>query len=169
MVNYDFSSVQFNMPQALAKEVIAWGKKNIDDDDLYTAEKKYGREDEIHVTVKYGLHTSDVRKVRKIIDGFGDFEISLGNISRFCKKEKEYDVIKMDIESEKLSELHKMLGELDNSDEHPVYRPHCTIAYVKKGKCSNLSGNTDLSGKAVKVNTLVFSSHTGEKTKINLS
>lgn len=168
LVKYEHSSVQFDMPKSLAENILSWGKKNIKDSDLFTEEKKYGRENEIHVTVKYGLHTYDIRKVKKIIDGFPSFSIKLGSVSRFVPKNKDYDVVKIEVDSDELSELHRKLGELPNSDEHPVYRAHCTIAYVKKGKCSELSGNDDLKGKTAKVTKLTFSSHTGEKSEIEL-
>ena len=157
LASYDFSSVQFDMPKTLAQKIQNWGKKNILDSDLYTEEEKYGREDKIHVTVKYGLHTTDVRKIEDIVNGFGSFAISLGNVSRFVPPDKEYDVVKVEVDSEELSELHRMLGELSNSDEHPVYRAHCTVSYIKKGCCSDLSGNSDLKGETAEVNCLTFS------------
>lgn len=69
------------MPKTIAESILSWGKKNIANSDLYTEEKKYGRENEIHVTVKYGLHTADVRKVQKVVEDFG-------SISRFVPKDK---------------------------------------------------------------------------------
>ena len=167
-VNYDYSSVQFDMPKTLTDQILSWGKKNISNSDLFTEENKYGRENEIHVTVKYGLHTADVRKIEKVVNGFGSFSIRLGSISRFVPSDKDYDVVKIEVDGEELFELHRKLGELPNSDEHPAYRAHCTIAYVKKGCCSDLSGNTDLKGKTAKVNGLTFSPHTGKNSDVNL-
>lgn len=167
-VSYEYSSVQFDMPQTLAEKILAWGKRHISNQDLYTEEKKYGRENDIHVTVKYGLHTADTRKIVKLVEGFGPFKIRLGRISRFVPRDKDYDVVKIEVKGDGLHELHRILGDLPNSDEHPEYRPHCTIAYVKKGYCSELSGNLDLTGSTAEVNCLTFSSHTGEKEKINL-
>lgn len=156
------------MPKTLAENILSWGRQNIRNSDLFTEKEKYGRENEIHVTVKYGLHTADVKKVQKIVDDFGSFSIELGAISRFVPKDKEYDVVKIEVNGDELSELHRKIGELPNSDEHPIYRAHCTIAYVKKGCCTELSGNTDLKGKTAKVTKLTFSSHTGEKSEIQL-
>lgn len=167
-VLYEFSSVQFDMPKTLAQQILIWGKKNIPDSELYTEGSKYGRENEIHVTVKYGLHTTDTRKIDNIINGFGSFPISLGTVSRFVPNGKEYDVVKIEVNGEELSELHKLLGELPNSDEHSAYQAHCTVAYVKKGCCSDLSGNVELKGESAKVNCLTFSSKTGEKTEVHL-
>lgn len=168
-VVYEFSSVQFNLPSDLANSVKQWGLDNIRGSDLYTAEEKYGREDEMHITVKYGLHTTSLKRVKKVLEGFGSFKISLGKISRFVPKDKEYDVVKIEIDGEGLHELHKKLGDaLENSDEHPVYRPHCTLAYVKKGRCSQLSGENGLAGKTALVKELVFSSKNGDKSIIKL-
>jgi len=168
LIEYDYSSVQFDMPKILAENILSWGKDNIDDSDLFTEEEKYGREDEIHVTIKYGLHTTDVEKIRNITKDFGSFLISLGKISRFVPEDKDYDVVKIEVNSDKLSELHKKLGELSNSDEYSDYRAHCTVAYVKKGHCSKLSGNVDLKGKTARVNRLTFSPRIGEKSHIEL-
>jgi len=168
LVNYDYSSVQFDMPRSISECVQLWGRDNIRNSDLFVEEEKYGRENEIHVTVKYGIHTADVRKIREIVDAFGSFSIKLGSVSRFVPKDKEYDVVKLEVDSDKLSELHSKLGELPNSDEHLEYRAHCTIAYVKKGCCFELSGNTELKGKIARVNKLTFSAHTGEKSTIDL-
>lgn len=165
-VSYEFSSVQFNLPKKLAEKVIAWGRKNIPDTDLYTKEKRFGRENEIHVTIKYGLHTTDIRKIENIVGNFGSFDIVLGDISRFVPKNKEYDVVKVEIDGPKLLELHNMLSDLPNSDEHDHYRAHCTIAYIKKGCCSELSGNSDLNGETATVDQLLFSSKNGDKSEV---
>ncbi len=168
LANYEYSCVLFRMPKTLSKNILAWGRSNISNSDLYTEEAKYGRENEIHVTVKYGLHTADARKIKNLINDFGSFAIALGDVSRFVPDDKDYDVVKINVDSKELSELHRKFGELPNTDEHDIYRAHCTVAYVKKGCCSTLSGNTDLKGKAAKIKNLTFSSHTGEKTEIDL-
>jgi len=168
LVSHEFSNVQFDMPKSLANDIIAWGKENIPSSDLYTEGTKYGRENEIHVTVKYGLHTTDFKKIQNTVDGFGTFSIKLGNVSRFVPSGKDYDVVKIEIDGKELSDLHSLLGKLPNSDEHPVYHAHCTVAYVKKGCCSDLSGNSDLKGKTAKVNCLTFCSKLGGQTEIDL-
>lgn len=168
LVNFDRSSVQFNMPKILSESILSWGKKNIPDSDLYTKENEYGRENEIHVTVKYGLHTANVNKIEKVVNEFGSFFIKLGNISRFVPPDEDYDVVKIEVDSNELHELHRLLGDLPNSDDHPVYQAHCTIAYVKKGYCANLSGNIDLKGQTAKVSKLIFSSYTGKKSEVSL-
>ena len=168
-IDYDFSSTQVDFPSSVAKRVIKWGKENISDSDIYTEEKKYGREDEIHITIKYGLHTAKADDVKDVLKGFKPFTIILGQVARFAPPDKEYDVVKLDVESKKLHELHKLLGEkLENTDEWSTYRPHTTFAYIKKGSCSNLSGDNIFAGEEIRVNSITFSSKDGTKTEIKL-
>jgi len=52
---YDFSSVQAEIPEPLATIIRLFG-------DLYIPESTLtddGREDDIHVTIKYGIHITD--------------------------------------------------------------------------------------------------------------
>ena len=162
----DYSSVQFNLPENISKQIQRWGDDNIDESDVYT-EAGFGREDNTHVTVKYGFHTNNVEEIEKIVNGYGSFEIILGKISKFTSAE-DFDVVKIEVKGQKLHELHELLNELPNSDSHPDYQPHCTVSYVKKGKCNNLSGNTKFRGERMIVRELVFSSKSGNKTKIKL-
>ncbi|KKM21842.1 hypothetical protein LCGC14_1631420, partial [marine sediment metagenome] len=146
-----------------------WGTKHITAEDVYTEEKKYGREDEIHVTIKYGLHTANAKDVKNVLKNFGSFAITLGNISRFAPPDKEYDVVKLEVESPELHKLHSLLGEkLENSDEWLEYRPHVTFAYIKKGTCSQLSGDDTFKGEKIKVEEITFSSKDGNKETIQL-
>lgn len=167
-VDYDFSSTQINFPDDLANKIKKWCQKNISDSDVYTEGKKYGRENEIHITVKYGLHTKKVDDIIDIVKNFGKVNIQLGKISRFIPKDKDYEVVKIDIESEEIHKLNKIISKLPNTDEHPVYRPHCTLAYVKKGTNHDLSGLDDFVGIGFVAREVEFSSSDGTKTQISL-
>ena len=168
-VDYEFSSTQIDLSADLVKRLKNWGTKHIATEDVYTEEKKYGREDEIHVTIKYGLHTANAEDVKNVLKNFGSFDITLGNISRFAPPSKEYDVVKLEIESQRLHDLHSLLGEkLKNSDEWPEYRPHVTFAYIKKGTCSQLSGDSTFKGEEVKIKEITFSSKNGNKETIQM-
>ena len=165
-IKYDYSSVQFDFPTEIATKVKKWGEKHISDSDLYIEGDKYAREDDIHTTVKYGLVTASVEPIKNKIKDIKPFYITLGKISRFVPSDEEYDVVKIEYNGDGLFKLNKILCELKNEDSHPEYKPHCTIAYVKKGHCSELSGNGELEGIRVKVDEVTFSSKTGEKSKI---
>jgi len=169
-VNYDFSSVQLDFPKKIADKVINWGKKNIDENDIYNDpdDDSLGREDNIHVTVKFGLHTSNPEEVKKVIEGFGEIPLKLGKVSKFDTND-DFDVIKIDIESDKLHQLNKLISkELECTDTHPKYIPHATVAYVTKGSCKDLVGNKFFVNEEHSFENIVFSPKNGKKEKINL-
>lgn len=163
---YSFSSTQINFPANITREVIEWGKLNISDKELYhnpEEKDRFGREKEIHCTVKYGLHTLDSRKVNNIVKGFGTFNLTLGEVSRFVPSDEPYDVVKIEVQSEKLHELHILLSELENSDKHPNYTPHVTVAYIRAGTNRNLSGNKNFVGRSIRVEEIVFCPKEGDQ------
>jgi 2'-5' RNA ligase len=161
---YDYSSTQINLPSQLSKRIIEWGNKNIPNSDVYIedGDKTYGRENDIHVTVKYGLHTTDPNEIKKAIKEFKTFKITLDTISQFSPKDKDYDVIKIDVESNELHSLNAAISKLKNSDEHPTYKPHITIAYVKKGCGKKVIGDKAFLGKSFNATEVVFSSKDGD-------
>lgn len=164
---HDFSCVMADFQKSDANEVIQWSKKNISDNLLHT-EDGMGREDEIHVTALYGLHTSDIKPVKAIVNKFSAFELTLGKVSKFDSN-PDYDVIKIDISGNKIHQLNKLLKTMKYTNGFKEYIPHCTIAYVKKGKCDNLLKNKYFEGKKVLINSITFSSAKGEKRKIDLA
>jgi len=118
----------------------AWDKFQdmIADEDIYTeeGEQSYGREDEPHVTVLYGLH-ADIpdSTIEGLIDEMEGPTLNLKKISIF--ENDKFDVVKFDIIGESEKKLAKMNGEfakLPHTTDYPDYHPHSTIAYVKAGK-----------------------------------
>ena len=145
--------------------VMDWSQKHVKDRNLHIADNGgMGRENEIHVTVLYGLHTNDVKDIEEV--KAEPFKITLGKISKF--ESEEYDVLKIEVQSPKLHQLNKKLKEFEYTSKFDKYVPHCTIAYVKKGSCDRLLGNEYFLGKEVSVDSLTFSPAEGKKTKINL-
>ena len=162
---HDYSSVQANLP-SISKRIIDWGKTKIKNSYIYEGEG-FGRETNIHVTVKYGLHTDDADEVKKVVTGYGSFDIELGEISKFSSD--DFDVIMIEVKSKELHELNKLIkNELECTDTHPVYKPHITIAYVQKGNCDELVGQIPFEGEKIKISEVCFSPVEGEKTKIKL-
>jgi len=110
----------------------------IADEDLYEEEgdQTYGRENDPHVTVLYGLH-ADVpdSKIEELVDGLKPTELILKKISIFENNDK-YDVVKFDItgvSKGKLSDMNTKFVKLPHTSDYPDYYPHATIAYVKAG------------------------------------
>ncbi len=166
-----FSSTQVNLPPDVASRVLEMGKA-IPDGDLASD----GRESEPHATVKYGLHTEDPNEVRRVIGSFGPIRAKLGKVSLFPAKEasaqrggEQYDVVKIDVDSEDLKRLNKLISDnLECTDTHPVYHPHCTICYTKAGRGEKHVG-ADLSHlPEMAFNELVFSDKTGGRHQIPL-
>lgn len=113
-----------------------WSKllSKIDNKDLYLGPDEgstYGKEDNPHVTLLYGLKLSVKNKdVEEVISKFELPEFSLHNPSLFEKD--EYDVLKFDVKGKSLHKFNKALRELPYENDYPDYHPHCTIAYLKK-------------------------------------
>jgi len=163
--DHDFSSAHALLPADLAKSVIDWGKENIPDKDV---NNEFGREDEPHVTVLYGLHDLYPDGVRDFLNNEKSFEIKLGKISAFTNN-LDFDVIKIDVDdNEDLHRINKLLRQnFKYTSRFQVYKPHITIAYVKKGKGDDLK-KSPLEGKSFKVSDIIFSSSNKTKTKIKL-
>ncbi len=173
---HKFSSTQVNLPPATAKPVIDAGQKLIPESELYTdpTDPSYGREQEPHITVKYGLHTENADEVRKILANEKPFNVKLGKTSIFAadsggREDKPYDVVKIDVDSPELHRLNKLIADnTDVTDTFPTYEPHVTIAYVKKGQGEKYIGNTAFEGKTIPFNSIAFSSKSGEVVEIPL-
>lgn len=167
-IKYDYSSVQFNFPDSIGKEIINWGKNKISDEDVFSEKEKYGREDEIHVTVLYGIHSDSPEKVRQILQGVQPFEIRLGKTSAFTTNDR-YDVLKIDVFSDELRELNKVLRKnIVHSSTFRVYKPHVTISYLKNNCSDKYVGNSRFEGKSIWIKNLTFSSTNGTKSDLPL-
>lgn len=164
---YSKASTQVDLPEQLSLEVMAWGKTNIPDKDLYTKDDK-GREDEIHATLFYGITEDAEDKLRELLSGVKPFECRLGLVTTF-KDKKECDVIKIDVESSEMVKLHYLIREsVKNKNEYPTYAPHITVAYVKKGKADRVLGDDRFRGATFKVTEIVYSTKDHNKIKIPL-
>jgi hypothetical protein len=161
------SSTQVNIPKEEIKPFIDYTNK-IPEKELYTDEEGYGRETEPHVTALYGLKTKNPKDVESVIKKFGDVEIELGKTSLF--RNDKYDVLKVDVKSEDLTKLNKLLRDkLDYKSDFPDYHPHLTIAYLKPGEGEKYVDDKTFEGKKFKLSELTFSPAEGGKTPLKLS
>lgn len=102
-----------------------------------------GYEKNPHITIMYGFETDkfnpeladDLNKLKDIcppIDSFDD--IYINEINTF-ENTPFGDVVKFNIQSEKLHELNKKINDnFSIVNDYPEYQPHMTIAYVKNGE-----------------------------------
>ena len=139
---HSYSSTQINLPEELAEQLLAWSKANIAEEDLFVDEDGgLGRETEMHVTVKYGLTEEEPSEaLLDILSATKPFEIRLGRVSLFTTNE-DFDVVKLTVDSPGLRELNRQVAAAcPNEDKYPTYQPHCTLAYVKKGRGVQFEG-----------------------------
>ena len=114
------------LPEEVSKKIIDFGKE-IPNDELH----ENGRENQPHITLKYGVNVSDYNLVRECLDGKAGGTAHLGVSSIF--ENDEYDVIKVSCAGPSLHRIHKLLNQLPHDDNFMLYKPHATIAYVKPG------------------------------------
>ena len=116
----------------------------------------------------YGIHTDDVKEVSVLFAKENEFECKLGKIDIFTKNNK-FDVLIVSVDCDDLHRLnHKMRREVESTESYPVYVPHVTICYLKKGMGHKYVGDKSFFDEKFKVNKIVFSSKTGKKTPIPL-
>ena len=169
---YDYHSTQIDLDSD--KDLLDFANSIVLDKFIYNDENdEYGREDEPHITVLYGLIDKvKPSEVQDIIYGeeFECFPIRFGGITSFRIDDKPYDVLKIDVISEHLEKLHYLLRDrLPNENTFPEYCPHFTIAYVKKGTCKDIEEEyTHLTDREVMVEQIKFSHINGDKIPIYL-
>lgn len=171
-----FSCVMTYASPDIVDAVRAFSRMFITDDKLYKDPEDpdgFGREDEVHVTVKFGLHEKEPGPdLLKIIEQTEPFEIEVGPISLF--ENEKFDVVKFDISGEGLFKLNARISrELECTDTYPEYHPHMTVAYVTKGTCRELVGKRLLqpdekTAARFLVKSVIFSSLTKAKTRLFL-
>ncbi len=170
---FDLEAAGYSRSQGSPVDAIKKMAMRIKDADL----AEDGREENVHVTIKYGLHTDDAEEVQQIVSGFGPVVIKLGKSSLFPAKEAgdqrggaDYDVVKIDVvDSPDLVRLNQLISDsLECTDTHPNYKPHVTLAYVKPGLGRKYVGNSDVAGMQVNCSELVFSNQSHEKSAISL-
>jgi len=167
---HDYSNTQVNIPEKEASEVRSFAKE-IPDAEIYEDPKddSYGRIDDPHVTVRYGMETLDPKEIEPAFKGVGPIKIKMGKVSIF--ETDKYDVVKIDIESEDLEKANKQVGETVDlpGETHKEYKPHATIAYVKKGEGKKYIGNTFFEGKEITIDEITLISKDGKVYPIKLT
>ena len=164
---YDYASTQIQIDDETSKKIIDFGKTFIPNKYIYDEDTSYGREDDIHCTVLYGLISNDVKPVADILSQYEPFTITLGNISYFQKD--ECDVMKIEVESDILVDMHyKLRDNLKNENSFPDYKPHVTIAYVTKNFNKNLINNSIFNGIEVYIDKVILSQTDNNRIEIKL-
>jgi 2'-5' RNA ligase len=162
---YEYGCVMlyFNVPKwnSIIKNIVKYS-------DIYDVDG-YKYETESHVTLIFGLHQNVTEKdVKNVLKYLPDIEVELKHVNIF--ENKDFDVVKFDIDNYMLNELNIKLQSLPNTKTFDVYHPHMTIAYVKQGKGKKYIQNLEKPIK-IKPSKIVYSLGTGtsENKKIEIS
>ena len=136
----------------------------IDEKHLYKPEDGYGRENEPHVTVKYGLHENDHDIVFQTLGKLPPVPIKFKKKVSLFENEK-FDVVKLNISGSELRALNKRVSTVfECTDTYPNYQPHATVAYVQPGFGNKyLDLAADFMGEEFEITRLCFSDENSDK------
>lgn len=166
---HEHSSTQINLPDKDAKAIKDFGLK-IPESEIYTdpSDPSFGREEQPHITVRYGMDTVDPKEIAPAFEGMGPIKAKMGKVSIF--EDDKYDVVKVDIESPGLHEANKKIGETVKlpGETFKDYKPHATIAYVKKGEGKKYVGDKSFEGKEITVDTITLTAKDGKNYDFEL-
>ncbi len=143
----------------------------IADNDIYKPDDQgYGREEHPHVTVLYGLITENFDAVKDLLLHFGQPWIEFDDKTSIFEPEgNDYDVVKVDVISSGLEKMNDALWkDFEVKTDHPDYKPHLTIAYVKKGTGKKYDG-LPVKLKKMRVTELEFSDHNRKIKEFDLT
>lgn len=164
--SFKFNSSQLDVGYYTALEkIFKYSVDNIPDSKLETDD---GRQmtDDIHITVLYGIHSSDFNEFRKAVldSGIKEIKVELGKIKKFVKDENT-DVIYIEVIPDyNLTALRGFLkNNLKHTQTHEEYHPHITLAYVKRDSCDHLLGSETFKGTKLYFNSITFSDKEGNK------
>lgn len=167
---YEKSSTQVTLPPEKAAPVREFAD-SIPESDIYTEEgdRSFGRETEPHITALYGIENDDVEPVRQALANVPPIKVMLDEVSAFENDDRPYDVLKVGVNSPALRAVNAAIKKATkNSSDFPDYKPHLTIAYLKKGMAKKYVGDDRFKGETLSFDTLQFRTRDGRSIDIPL-
>lgn len=166
--NGDYSYGCVMLDVKISKDKWAEIQALVSDEDIFEG-NQYGREDEPHITLLYGIH-NDVpdNDVADICEDFEPVTVEVKKVGLF--KTDEYDVVKFDIDSKELNGFNDKLKELPYTNGYPDYKAHMTICYVKPGKGDSIKKtiNESIEDMEFSCSEITYSTAYDGKMKIQL-
>ena len=163
---YEFGCVMVDVPVKNWNEITQF----IDSDDVYTVSGNdtYGIQDRPHLTLLYGTHKEvESKQVESLLKGTKPFSIDIDGVDIF--ENEDYDVVKFNIKkSDILQSMFDKLSSLPNSNKFKDYKPHITIAYVKKGTGKKYI-KPDYKWKVDNIDEITYSMVDGNEYKFSLN
>ncbi len=163
---YEYGCIMAQIDEESARLVLDFNYKMISEDFIYKEGDDFGREQHPHITLKYGLvgnYTEE--QMKQMLRTTIPFDVQVKGVSVF-ESDDRYDVVKFDVDSPVLHQLHEMFGRLPNHDENPEYHPHMTLAYVRKGMGKRFVRNPSKFAR-VPIKTVIYSDR-GNRMYFNL-
>lgn len=137
-------------------------------DDIYKPdEKRFGIQNDPHITLLYGLHKEVTPEmVKNALKGLDTtLNITIKGIDIF--QNEEFDVVKFNVVlNDELKNINEALKELPYTSDYDEYLPHVTIAYVKKGTGKKYV-KKDYTYTVKNVDKMIYSTASGEKINLN--
>lgn len=171
-VAYDYSCLMARMPDPIASNVQSIAAA-IPPEFIYnTLDGERGKAKDVHVTVLYGIHTTNPDEVMQLVAGISPLRATLGRTTAFYNP--ECIALKVDMQSSDLVNLNNLIRRsLQYTSIYPNYIPHITIAYLKKDEKNPYYYRNymtdDFEGMEVVLDELVFSTPGGKKETIRLN
>jgi len=166
---YDHGTVQTSDVSETVVDAIKNIQENIDKDKLYDGEDEPGWVENgiqklFHITVLFGVNDNIEDEVKKVFDKYKPVQIETNGIKYFSS-DPNYDVAIVRCKSEELTKIHEELKDtLENKETYPNYKPHITIAYLKKGEKLD---EVQISNISWEINSLEISTSSGQLEKVS--
>lgn len=125
-----------------------------------------GVEGDPHLTLLYGLLDDDAEGPLAVASALGPASVVLGPVGVFEKG--DCDVVHVEVLGEHPHLMHAALRCLPHRLTHPEYRPHVTLAYVKKGLGRKYAGRHKLMGRPYVLDDFVFADRKGNRRNVAL-
>lgn len=163
---------QYGCLMLMYKVDSSWWKKIqnlIDVEDIDRVNGVLGREKhtDAHVTILYGLHKNvDEEELKKIVSELPVKQIEVKELEFF--KGDTNDVVKFKVDYSFLHKNNRTLKKFPHTSVYPTYKPHMTVAYVKKGKGEEYKQTiANALQKILKPSHFIYSKANGKEVRID--
>ena len=150
-------TVMVNVPAT--EKLMSYIAKVPDEDVYHLGDPEFGKTKRPHITVLYGIDPEEGEKTKQILAKVPkNLSATLGKVSLFHPPGKDFDVLKIDVTSPTLSKVNALLRKsVKYTNSYNEFKPHVTIAYLKKGMGDKYVGDTTFEGTQLTFQTFLYS------------